>query len=191
VPGDSKDYWKLMPTWTWIVIGVAAAAAVAALMGIAFTVWNRAVRRYVRLLVAKLQEGRGVRRALEELVGALRDASAEERAAFADDPQAVERHSLADLSSRAHELAEELNTMPLPQRLVESAEALADAADVLGEEADRAGEGSIGDESLMALASADLERVSRAFAYAEAKLAPLVSEFGVDEQDVYGGGLYI
>jgi hypothetical protein len=180
-----------MPTWAWIVLGVAAAAVVTALMGTAFTIWNRAVRRYVRTLVGKLQEARAVRKALEGLVGTLRDAPYEERTAFADDPEAVERHSLSDLSGRAHELAEELNTMPLPSRLVPAAEALADAADVLGEEADRAGEGSIGDDSLEALASADLDRVGRAFAFAEARLAPLALEYGVDEKDVYGRGLYI
>jgi len=180
-----------MPVWAWIVIGVVAAAAIAAIVGAAFALWNRAVRRYVRGLVVKREEARSVRRAFEEIVGALQLGSHEQRAAFADDADAVERHSLADLGARARVLAEELNTMALPERLVPVAEALADAADILAEEASRAGEGSIGDESLEAISSTDLDRVSRAFAHADAMLAPLAEEYGADEHDVYGRGLYI
>ncbi len=81
--------------------------------------------------------------------------------------------------------------MPLPSRLVPIAEALADAADILAEEAGRAGEGSIGDESLEAISSADIARVGRAFDHADDMLGPFVEEYGVEEQDVYGKGLYI
>lgn len=180
-----------MPVWAWIVLGVVAAAAIAAIVGVAFTAWNRAVSRYVMVLVAKREEARSVRRAFEEILGGLRLSSRKRRAAFADDRNAVERHSLADLAAHARVLAEELNTLALPARLIPAAEALADAADILAEEVGGAGEGSIGDVSLEAIESADLDRVSRAFAHADSMLAPLAEEYGADEQDVYGRGLYI
>lgn len=180
-----------MPVWAWIVVGVVAAAVIAAIVVVAFTAWNRAVRRYITVLVAKREEARSVRRAFEEIVRGLRLGSHQRQAAFAGDPNAVERHSLADMASRARVLAEELNTMALPARLVPAAEALADAADILAEEVSRAGEGSIGDESLEAILSTDLDRVVRAFAHADSMLAPLAEEYGANEQDVYGRGLYI
>ncbi len=180
-----------MPVWAWIVLSVVAAAAIAAIVGVAFAAWNRAMRRYMMALVAKREEARSIRRAFEEIVRGLRLGSDKRQAAFADDPNAVERHSLADLASRARVLAEELNTMALPARLIPAAEALADAADILAEEVGGAGEGSIGDVSLEAIESADLDRVGRAFAHADSILVPLAEECGADEQDVYGRGLYI
>lgn len=180
-----------MPVWAWIVAGVVAGAAIAAIVGVAFATWNRAMRRYIMVLVAKREEARSIRRAFEEIVRGLRLGSHQRQAAFADDPNAVERHSLADLASRARVLAEELNTMALPARLIPAAEALADAADILAEEVSRAGGGSIGDESLEAISSPDLDRVGRAFAYADSMLAPLAEKYGANEQDVYGRGLYI
>ena len=180
-----------MPVWAWILIAVAAAAIIATVVVVLTSAWNRAVRRYAHHLVGKREEARSIKRALEELLGQLRTGPDEERARFADDPEAIERHSLSDLAARARVLAEELNTMPLPRRLVPSGEALADAVDVLAEEAERAGEGSNGDERLEALTMADLERVGRAFAFADARLGPLCQEYGVDDESMYGRGLYI
>ncbi len=180
-----------MAVWQWILIGVAAAGAVAAIVAVLSAVWNRVVVRYLRQLLAKREEARAVRRAFDELVVGLQQGTDEERARFADDPEAVERHSLADLGEHARGLAEDLNTMPMPRRLIGVAEVLADASDILAEEAERVGEGSIGDESLEALASADLDRVRRAFAHADERVGSASAEYGIDEQEAYGRGLYI
>ena len=180
-----------MPVWGWILIGIVAAGVIAAIAAAAAAVWKRAVARYLRQLIGKREEARSVRRAFDDLVTGLQQGSDEQRARFADDADAVERHSLADLGERARGIAEELNTVPVPRRLIPAAEALADASDILAEEADRAGEGSNGEESLEALASTDLDRVSGAFAYADDKIAALAAEFGINEQDLYVRGLYI
>jgi len=180
-----------VPVWAWILIAVAVAAVIAVAVVVASSFWHRAVGRYLRRVVGKREEARTLRRAFEELVVGLREGPDVERARFADDPEAIEHHSLADLSDQARVLAEELNAMPLPRRLVPAAEALADASDIVAEEADRAGEGTIPDERLEALASTDLERVNRAFAFADARISPLCEEYDVDEADVYGRGLYI
>lgn len=180
-----------MPVWGWILIGVAVAVVIALVAMAASMVWNRAVRRYLLQLIGKREEAGVVRRAFDDMVTELREGSDEVRAAFTDDPDAVERDSLSDLAERARRLAEELNTMPLPRRLVVGAEALADASDILAEEAERAGGGSIGDESLEALASVNLERLASAFSFADAQIAALAVEYGVDEQNLYVKGLYI
>lgn len=180
-----------MPVWAWIVLGVAVAAFIAAIVAIAAGIWRRAVRGYLRQLIARREEARAIRRALDELIGGLQRGSDEQRSAFADDSEAVERYSLADLSERAHALSDELNAMALPKRVIPAAEALADACEIVSEEANRARQGSIGDESLEALASTDLDRVSRAFSFADAQIAALSAEYGVNEQDVQVKGLYI
>jgi hypothetical protein len=180
-----------MPVWGWILIGVVAAGLVAAIAAVSSAIWKKIVARYLRTLIGKREEARSVWRAFDELIGGLQQGTDEQRARFADDPEAAERHLLADFAERARAFSEEVNTMPMPRQLVAAAEALADASDILAEEAHRAGEGSFGDESLEALTSADLKRVSGAFAYADAQVAALSAEFGIDEQDVYVRGLYI
>lgn len=180
-----------MPIWAWALMAVAAAAVVAALVVGGLLLWKRVVVDHLSRLVGKREEAKALRRVFDELVSGLQEGTPERRGRFADDPDALERHSLADLGERARALAEELNTMSMPHRLVSAAEALADAADILAEEADRAGEGSIGDESLEALASADLNRVALAFAHADEQIAPLVAHYGIDEKDVYVRGLYV
>ncbi len=180
-----------MPVWAWILIAVLTTVAIAAVAVAVFAVLRRAQARYLRRLAGSREEAKALKRAFDELVGGLQQGTHERRAMFADDPEAIERHSLADLSGRARALAEELNTAPMPQRFVGAAEALADASDILAEEAERAGEGSIGDESLEALVSADLNRVDRAFSYADEHVGPLIAEYDIDEQDVDVKGLYV
>ena len=47
---------------------------------------------------------------------------------FAEDPDSIERRALHEVTSRAQILADELDSMPLPKRLIPAAEALGDAA---------------------------------------------------------------
>jgi hypothetical protein len=180
-----------VPVWVWVVLGVGAAAVVTAIAVVASSAWNRAVRRYVLRLLGKREQARAVRRAFEDLVKALREGGDQALGRFADDSEAVERHSLVELAERARVIAEETNTMPLPRRLVPAAEALADAADVLAEEVGRVGEGVVGDEALEALASVDLARIDAIFEHAYALIAHVRDAYHVDETTVYSGGLYI
>ncbi len=180
-----------MPVWAWIVIAIAVVAAIAIAAVVGSLIWRRISTRYLRDLIGTSEEANAVRRAFDDLVGGLQRGSEEQRAKFADDPEAVERQSLADLHERARRIAEELNTMPLPTKFIPVAEAFADASDILAEEAERAGEGTIGDESLESLRMTDLNRVSQAFAYADAKVKALAEQYGIADEDVYGKGLYI
>jgi hypothetical protein len=180
-----------VPAWLWIVIAIASAAAVTAIVVAATMVWNSIAKRYAVQLLGKREEARSARRAVEDIVGHLREGSDVKRGEFADDPEALDRHSLAELADRSRVLAEEVNTMPLPARMVAAAEALADAADILAEESGRVGEGTIGDEALDALAAIDLDRVDGAFEHAYALIAGVLDVYHVDDSTAFGGGLYI
>lgn len=180
-----------MPVLVWIAIGVGGAALVTVAVVLSVSAWNRFVRGYIVQLLGKREEARTVRRAFEDIVTLLREGSDSDRGEFADDPEAVERHSLVELALRARELAEETNTMPLPKRLIQAAEALADAADILAEEAGRVGEGALGDEALEALGTIDLSRIDRIYEHAFAQVDAVRDVYHVDETAVYGGGLYI
>jgi hypothetical protein len=180
-----------VPAWLWIVIAIGSAAVVTAIVVVAMMVWNGIAKRYVVQLLGKREEARSVRRALEDIVNHLREGSDAKRAEFADDPEALDRHSLAELSDRARVLAEEVNTMPVPAKMVAAAEALADAADILSEESGRVGEGTIGDEVLEAFAAIDLGRVDRIFEHAYALIAAVLDAYHVDDSTAFGGGLYI
>lgn len=178
-----------MPSWLWIVIGVACAGAVATAVVAAITAWNNAVRKYLERLLGRREEARAVRRAFDELIAQVRSSDAE-KAAFADDPEALERHSVDELRDRARQLAEELNTIALPKKLVTAAETLADACDILAEEAGRVGDELIADEALEALEAIDLTRVDAAYAHADAEFATVCASCGVEDSASYAGGLY-
>ena len=180
-----------MPAWLWIVIGIGAAAVVTAVVVVALSVWNGIAKRHVVQLLGKREEARSVRRAVEEIVTSLRDGSEARRTEFAEDPDGIERHSLLELTQRARALAEEVNTMPMPARIVPAAEALADAADILAEESGKVGEGSVGPATLEALDSIDLDRVDRIFEHAFGLIAAVRDAYHVDDSTVFGGGLYI
>lgn len=173
----------------WVGIALAVVGVVAAAVVLVLAVWKGVVRGHLRKLMGKREEGRILRRAFDELVGGLQEGPIEELERVVGDIEAVERHSLSDLHENARILAEEVNVMALPARLIPVSEALADAVDVLAEEADKAGEGSIGDDNLEALRSIDRARVDRAFAYVDARVSALAEEYGVNEQEVRGRGL--
>lgn len=178
-----------MPSWLWIVIGVAAAAVVAGLVVAGITAWNNAVRGYFLRLMSRREEARTVRRAFEGLVTQVRSSDAE-RTAFADDRDTVERRSLAEVRDRARMLGEELNTVALPKKLWPSAEALADACDVLAEEAGRVGDDVVGDAALEQLDAADVARVTAAFAHADGQFTRMSAALGVEDSGTFAGGLY-
>ena len=178
-----------MPSWLWVVIGVAVAAGVTAAVVAGISAWNRAVRNYFLRLMSRREEARNIRRAFEGLVTQVRSIE-EQKTAFADDAEAVERRSLAELRDRSHQLAQELNTVALPKRLWSVAEALADACDILGEEAGRVGDEVTGDAALEALDAIDLARVGSAFAYSDLRFAETSEDVGVEDSETFAGGLY-
>lgn len=178
-----------MPSWQWILIGVVAAAVVTGAVVAALTAWNNAVRRYYLRLMSRREEARTVRRAFEGLIIQVRSSDAE-KAAFADDAEALERRSMAELRDRARLLAEELNTVPLPKKLWPCAEALADACDILAEEAGRVGDEYTRDAALEALDSVDLDRVEASFAHVDRQFARMSEALNVEDTGSFAGGLY-
>lgn len=180
-----------MPVWLWILIGIGAAAVVTAAVVVALSVWNRIARRHVVQLLGKREEARSLRKSVEEIVTNVREGAEAKRAEFAENPEGIERHSLLELTHRARVFAEEVNTMPMPARMVPAAEALADAADILAEESGRVGEGTVGLTVLDALDSIDLVRVDRIFEHAFELITAVREAYHVDDSTVFGGGLYI
>ena len=178
-----------MPSWLWIVIGVVVAGAVAAAAVASITAWNNAVRKYLQRLMGRREEARATRRAFEGLVVQLRT-NEQAKSSFVDDREALERRSIEELRDRGRLLAEELNTVALPKKLVPAAEMLADACDILAEEAGRVGEELVGDEALEALDAVDLNRIAAAFDHVDAEFAKVCAAYGVEDSASYAGGLY-
>lgn len=182
-----------MPSWVWIVIGVGGALLVAAAVTAAVLAWKAFVRRVLLRLLVRAEAVDAAAAALVETVTHLFEADDEARAIFAENPDSVERRALEEVRGRAMILADELDHMPLPNKLVEVAEALADAAVVVRDQAGLVKEGDTGDGVLDDLSETDLELVS---AY-QAKARTLIREAcdacgleGIDDS-VYGGGLYL
>lgn len=180
-----------MPVWAWIAIGagavvLVAAAVVATVFGLRF-----AERRYLLRLISRREAIGAARQGLEDVVMRLATASDEHLEHFASDPDAIERRALHEVASRARMLADELDSMPLPNKIVPAAEALGDAAWVIGREAGRVHDERTGDAAFEELGSIDLAEVTAVFHAASARVAALCDECGLDEESVYGGGLYL
>lgn len=180
-----------MPVWIWIAIG-AGVIAVAGLVAIAWVlVYRAAERRYLVGLIGDREAITAAGLSLEEVVKRMCDSDDEAWHAFANDPESVERHVLAETASRARMLTDELDTQPLPKQLVPVAESLADAAFVVGQEAGKVEDEMRGDDAIDALASIDLERVREVFGKARAEVLAACEACRFDDESVYGGGLYL
>ncbi|MBE0476722.1 MAG: hypothetical protein IBX62_06495 [Coriobacteriia bacterium] len=173
---------------------LAAVAAVALAVGGALLVrygWKRFVRRRVVRLIGRREAVRAGERTLRAVVVRLAEAPDDEIAAFAADPGDEDRRSLSDVVARMEVQADDLVRMPLPKGLWSAGELLADAAWRLGTEAGRVAGAGGAEEVLERLAGIDLIAVRDAVAAAEAEIVRLEEDHGVEEEAVYGGGLYI
>ena len=172
-----------------LLIGVLAVTVGLVVIGV--LAYRQLQRSYLLRLVSRQEAVGAAGRSLEGALERLAEADEEALEEFAGDPESVERRVLAETSERAFALADELDTMPMPRKLVPAASALADAAYVVGEEAGRVGDDTVGDDTLAELESVELEHVSKAFEEARPVLGQACEECRLEDQSVYGGGLYL
>jgi len=180
-----------MPMWAWIAIG-AAAVAIVALAAVGAVLATRAAeRRYLLKLISKREAVTAVGQSLEGVVTRLADADDESLESFAEEPEFLERHVLDETCRQARLLYEELDTQPMPRRLVPVAEALADAAFVVAEQAGKVETEMRGEAALEAVCSIDLQRVRMVFASARKELQAACEVCRLSDESIYGGGLYL
>ncbi|MHB1340157.1 MAG: hypothetical protein ACYC77_04735 [Coriobacteriia bacterium] len=173
-----------------VVIVVAVLAAVAGLVVLGLFLWRRTVKRYLVGLIGRREGVRAGLKSLEGVVTGLAGFSDGELVAFALDASSEERRALGEIASQMRIAAEDLATMALPKHLVDAANELSDGAELLWEQAEAAAAGE-GVEVLDALAAIDLAAVRRHLQQADSEFEDLKNRYNVDEQAVYGGGLYI
>lgn len=180
-----------MPVWVIIVIVVGIVAALAGIAAGAFFGWRYTERRYLLRLVGRLEAIEAVRAALTEACARLADASSADIAAFAQDPDSADRHALSSVATHATILVEELDTMPVPPGLRQAAESLADAAFTVARESGRVREEQTGEEVLEVLATIDLQSTAAYVGRAREAVLARCEACGLDDQSLYGGGLYL
>lgn len=180
-----------MPLWAFVAGAFGVIIAVALLI-VAVNVGTRFMekRRLLTLLVHAENVDAG-ERTLKDLCIQLSDAEDEVLGHLADDPDAVERRVLQELTSRLGHLAVELDEMPLPQGLVPVAEALADASFLIARESGRIQDDDRGDVALDHLGEIDLVAVKGYAGKARAMVLDAAARYGLEETAVYGGGLYL
>jgi len=178
--------------WVTLAIGAGSVLLLVAAATGGVLVWRAAERRYLLRLISRREAVLAVRQALENVVVQLADGSDERLEMFSSDADSADRRVLGEVASRAQVLADELDMMALPKRLVPAAKALGDAAYVVAREAGKVLHDENGDRALEMLGSIDLEAVSRVFEAATTEVSSACGSCGVDEDStVYGGGLYL
>jgi hypothetical protein len=180
-----------VPLWAWIALAGGVLLLAAAAVIIATLAWRSYERRALLRLLVRAEAVEAAERALRELVERLAGQSEAELEAFAYEGDSLDRKALAEVRGRANILADELDRMALPGRLVPVAEALADAAYTICEQASVVRDDDRGQDALDRLAAIDLGRV-RSYAHkARTLLTGACTVCGLDETAVYGGGLYL
>jgi hypothetical protein len=174
-----------------IALVIGALAVTIGLVVIGVLAYRQLERSYLLRLVSRQEAVGAAGRSLEGALDRLASADDDVLQSFADDPESVERRVISETAERAHALSDELDRMPMPRKLAPAAAALADAAYVVGEEAGRVGDDTVGDDALTELGSVDLGRVSTAFSEARPILGQACEECRLEDQSVYGGGLYL
>lgn len=175
---------------TYMAIGAGTLVLVIVIIGLARLAWRRQVRRYIVTLIGAREDVKNAFATVQKSSQALSRATDGELVAFALDPTSEERRTLGDIGERMAITADELQTMALPKRLWPAANALADAAVLLSGQASRVSGGQ-GTEVLDALSELDLVGVVSLLEAADAVLGDVCERYGVSEDAVYGGGLYI
>jgi hypothetical protein len=178
--------------WGWIAVGVGSVLIVVALVVGALYGWRAIERRYLLRLISRREAVDAARQALEDVLRRLAEGSDEQLHNFAQDPEALERRTMHEVWVRARILSEELDTMPLPRRLVPAASRLADAAYEVSVEAGKVHDEDTGDLALEALSSIDITAIASVFDGARVEISRVCELCSVEEDaSVYGGGLYL
>lgn len=180
-----------MPFWVFIAIGLGSLLVLGALAGLGYFGWHAYERRMVFRLVGRAEGVEAAAAALVDAVSRLAEASDDEIALFASDPDNIERRAFAEVYSRASILATELDRMPLPQRLVPAAEAIADAATVVKRQAELVNDEDAAASVLEKIAEINLTDVRTYTDKARAFLLRTCDACGLDDTALYGGGLYL
>jgi len=178
--------------WGWIAIGVGSVLVCVALAVGGVYGWRAIERRYLLRLISRREAVYAVRQALEDALSRLAEGSDEQLHTFARDPDSLERRAMHEVWLRARILSDELDTMPLPRRLVSAASRLADAAYEVSHEAGKVHDEDREDLALAALSSIDLSAIAAVFETARVELSRICEVCSVEEDaSVYGGGLYL
>lgn len=172
-----------------IVLGALLLLAAAAVLGV--VAWRGYERRKLLYLLVRTEAVEAAASALTSVVTRLATGTDEELAAFANDPESMERRTLAEVESRARILTGELDRVALPRKLVPEAEAIADAAYMIADQASCIPEGERGMGVLDRLGCIDLELVRGYTNKARTLLRGMCDQCGLDDTAVYGGGLYL
>jgi hypothetical protein len=181
-----------VPVWGWVAIGAGGVLLLAAAVIGSILAWRAAERRYLLRLVRRREAIDAVRQALDDVVLHLAQGSDETLSHFAADPDALERRTLHEVASRARILADELDSMPLPKKLIPAADALGDAAYAIALEAGKVHDEQLGDAAFDALGSIDLTSIAGKYAAATREVQNACEVCGLEEDAaVYGGGLYL
>ncbi len=181
-----------MALWGWIAVGVGSVLVGVAIVVGALYAWRAVERRYLLRLISRREAVDAARQALEDVLRRLAEGSDEQLHHFAMDPEALERRTMHEVWVRARILSDELDTMPLPWRLVPAASRLADAAYEVSIEAGKVHDGDVGDLALEALSAIDITAIALAFNTARTEISRECELCSVEEDaSVYGGGLYL
>jgi hypothetical protein len=179
---------------TWQVITIVVVVAVLLIAGIvigSLLLWRRQVRRSLITLTSRREAVLAAYRALETVFTSLASGSTEELAAFAADPGSVHRKALEELHTRMVMASEELSAMPLPRKLWASADLIATSATKVASEVAKVGQASDPEAVLKALGDIDVSGIRSTLAPMNAEMDRLLTEHGIADPSVYGGGLYL
>jgi len=182
---------ETIPMWALVTAG-----SVLLLVVISIVLWfalgrKLVVRRYLVTLIGRRESIRASRRTLETVIRHLVDEPDEALVDFAYQPNSPDRRTLAEITAQMLLVRDELDTRPLPSRLVRVADELADAAYVIAEEASRVTDEMSAEAVLGALSEINLTRVVAQTVEADRWVDDVSEEYGVEDASVYGGGLYI
>ena len=177
--------------WVYVIIAVAGIALVAAIVIASMLLWQRQVRLAMVGLSGRREAVMAAYRALETVFSALADSDVDDLTAFATDAASEHRKSLDELHSRMRIQTEELADLPLPKGQWRAADLLGVAAGRLASEVGKVGEAPTPDAVLDAVGAMDVAAITEALDPANSEIDRLLTEHGIEDTTVYGGGLYI
>ena len=170
-----------MVLWGWIAVGAGSVLVVLALTVGGFYGWRALERRYLLRLISRREAVYATRLALEDTLSRLAEGSDDQLHHFARDVDSLERRALQEVWTRARYLSDELDTMPLPKRLVPAAGMLADAAFAVSHEAGKVHDDDYDDLALDALGSIDLSAIATIFEAARLEISRVCELCSLEE----------
>lgn len=177
-----------------MVYGIVAAVGIILVAGIvvgSIALWRREVRRSLVALVGRREAIRAAYRGLEAVFAALADDSPETVALFATDASSVQRKALEELQARMAMQVDELQHVRLPKRFWHTADLLQAAASKLRDEVCKMNQAPTPEAVLDGVAAIDVTGIRATIAAAGEELDRRLSDTGIQDPAVYGGGLYI